>query len=852
MKLQARLLMGIVPAVATGVFAIGWLFYNEFREKSENELLQQMSLVVEQTERSTDSFLETATANTQLFASSSIVEQYILIDDEEERDGLLQPSLLSLFASYRAVYPDYVEIQLLLPDGYESARFARPDRPNLTEEESTSAFFKAMKGNAGYIYSAFLSAADDGKPAFKIGQAILLKDPDTDAELVKYELYGYLVVTASAEMLRNDVINHRIGETGYSFLMDADGVIVAHPDVSQVGTKAKQYETLTNTEGYAPETLANALLIRQRPVLVEQHPSIVSIAQLHENLLLVSVLPEQELKAISCDFAFNIAVATLGILCVTLAFFWLFLRRQVLLPIATLQRMAISIGNSKLPVNSAYVSTRKDEIGSLELAFHQMNSKLADSIDELHCSYARIHELAYQDSLTGLANRRLFLDNLEAGIEAAKHSDGLLAVIFLDLDEFKIVNDLLGHDVGDQLLLIIARRLSTCLRCIYSTTLSDSENSTNQQKNDPGYCLARLGGDEFIVMLSGIQTPAQALSIGKQILDNLAVPIELREQQFIIGSSIGISVFPDHAISVEGLLKCADIAMYAVKHDTKHQARLYDHLMQQKVANRVQLESQLRLASERGELQLAYQPQLDIDTSVTIGFEALLRWQHPKKGTISPAEFIPVAEQTGLIAPIGAWVIHEACRQWCQWQKLGINPGRIAVNVSPMQFSLQAVANVVIEALEFHKMPAQALEIEITESCMMQAPASVVDLLARLRKRGVRIAMDDFGTGHSSLSTLAIMPIDTLKIDRGLVTGVNGDLARSKIMNAVLLLATDLGLETVAEGVETQEELMFLKCSGCDIVQGNLLSSPLSSQAATHWQTACSVIPENLPMLELA
>ena len=247
------------------------------------------------------------------------------------------------------------------------------------------------------------------------------------------------------------------------------------------------------------------------------------------------------------------------------------------------------------------------------------------------------------------------------------------------------------------------------------------------------------------------------------------------------------------------------------------------------------MESYLHLALEKGELHLLYQPQLDIYTGTTIGFEALLRWDYLGYEALSPAEFIPLVEQTGLIDSIGAWVIDEACRQWRQWREMGINPGRMAVNVSPMQFSLHSVPDVVIRALKRHSMPAQALEIEITESCMMEAQANVVDLLASLRERGVRVAMDDFGTGHSSLATLAALPIDTLKIDRGFVTDVHDDFSRSKIMNAVLLLARDLGLETLAEGVETDEELQFLKDSGCDAMQGYLLSRPLDVNDATSW-----------------
>ena len=836
MKLQARLLLGIGPAVAAGILSVGWLFYAELQSNSEKELTRQMSLVVAQAQRQTDSLLKTARANAQLFAASSIVEHYIRVENEEERYELMQPYILDLFATYQAAYPDYIEIQLLLTDGYEDTRLASYDRPNLTDEEAKSKFFREMSATPKSNYSGFFSALDDGQPAFKIGQPIWLKEAKEDPTLVKPDLFGYLVVTVSIDLLEKEVVSQRIGQSGYFYFMDASGEIIAHPDSSLIGTD--HYHLLNSAEG-GSESDARAIpsFLDENPVILQRRPRIVMMTELHENLILVSVLPEKELKAVGRNIALNIAVGTIGLLCLALAFFWLLLRREVLLPVATLQRMAIAIGDKKLPVNSHYVSKRKDEIGSLETAFHEMNSKLSNGIDELQNSYTRIQELAYKDSLTGLANRRQFLKTLEIAIRKARADNELLAILFLDLDDFKKVNDLLGHGAGDQLLLIISQRLSTCLSTVARATDSHESRCSNRSDDTLNYSLARLGGDEFIVMLTGIQGPDQPLKMSKQILESLAKPIELHKQQFSVGSSIGIALFPHHAIDAEGLVKCADLAMYAVKHDTKQHTRLYDQSMQQEVADRVRLESQLRVALERNELHLVYQPQVSVNNNRTIGFEALLRWRHPEKGSIPPAQFIPIAEQTGLIKPIGAWVIDQACHQWRQWQDQGVEPGKIAVNVSPKQFSLQAVADTVIASLERYQVPARALEIEITESCMMEAPENVVALLENLRKHGVRIAMDDFGTGHSSLATLATLPIDTLKIDRNFVTGVHTDFAKSQIMKAVLLLARDLGLETLAEGVETNEELRFLKTSGCDVVQGYFLSQPLYADDATQWLT---------------
>lgn len=833
MKLQARLLLGIVPAVAVGLLLLGWVVFSELRTSSEAELHRRMEQVVVQTERRTRSFLSTARSNARLFSRSTIVERYIRVDDEEERFELMQPTLLELFASYREAYPDYVEIQLLLPDGYEDTRLAVPGRPNRSEEEASSAFFQALQAAAEPTYAAYLIDPDNGEPVFKIGQKILLKDAGLDPALAERELYGYLVVTTTTKFLYREVLDERIGRSGHFFLADADGTIIAHADSSLVGSTtplAAAFPVLAPANSHDAETIAERPMTRFGEGLAS-----VTATHLHANLLLVGVLPERELQTASRRLAVAIALVTLLTICLAIAFFWLFLRRLVLLPLASLQRTAVAIGDGRFDDTSKPFAPRADEIGSLELAFRDMNIKLSRSMNDLQGSYSRIHELAYEDSLTGLANRRQFLETLRESVDDAAVDGKRLAVLYLDLDEFKKVNDLLGHDAGDELLVEVSQRLRDCIRrsdtvARMTTALLEHDTESGIQKR-----IARLGGDEFIALLPDVTTTADAISIGTRVIEHLTRPIELRDQSFVIGTSIGIALFPDHATSADGLVKCADTAMYVVKKESKNGLRVYGHDMRRRLENEARLESDLRHAIERNEFRLAYQPQLGTASARLVGFEALLRWEHPERGTVSPVEFIPVAELTGLIEPIGCWVIDEACRQWAEWMHAGLDPGRVAINVSPRQFALHDVDDIVEDALMRHALPPQALEVEITESCMMEAPTRVIGTLGRLRKRGVRIAMDDFGTGHSSLATLASLPIDTLKIDRGFVTDVHIDKARSSIMTAVLTLASDLGLETLAEGVELEEELAFLREHDCDVVQGYLLSKPLGADDATAW-----------------
>ena len=847
MKLQAKLLFGFVPAIVMIVLGLAWVVFTQLRANSEQDLLRQMELVVGQTRAQTDSFISTALANASLFANSTIVERYIRVEDEAERFELMQPAVLDLFATYRQAYPAYLEIQLLLPDGYEDTRLARPGTPNATDEEAETPFFKALKVATGRTHTAFLSNPDDGQPVFKFGQSILLLDRSADPALARQILHGYLVVTAEPSFLARQVAEARIGRTGYLFIIDSKGTIVEHADQALVGSHVKAADDLIDLADQSAS--GEAELKGPRLSSFGGIPAIVRSTKLHDNLFLVSVLPEYELQTVSRQLAWAVAGVTLVTICLATSFFWVLLRTLVLSPLKSLQGTAIAIGNGDHHPELQGAVNRNDEIGELESAFHDMNTKLSHSMTQLQSSYGRIHELAFKDSLTGLPNRRQFLESLESAIINSKARRTQLTILFLDLDGFKKVNDLLGHDAGDDLLLVIAERLRNCFR----VPVTHSSESLGHRETDLSLideaCIARLGGDEFIVLIPGVGNcdevtiATAAAATASRVLQALAQPIDVLDQRFTVGSSIGISIYPYHAIDPAGLLKCADTAMYAVKHATKNGWQLYDESMRLVVEQQVRLENDLRHALERDEFHLVYQPQICTQTGQAVGVEALLRWQHPEHGLISPADFIPMAEQTGLIDELGSRVINESCRQWKEWSVLGIAPDWVAVNVSPKQFGRQDLAGVVEAALQNHGVPYRALEIEITESCMMEAPTAVVDTLHYLRQQGVRIALDDFGTGHSSLSMLASLPIDTLKIDRSFVTDVHSDDDKRSVMMAVLHLARNLGLSTVAEGVECKEEQDFLEAHECDVLQGYFLSRPLSASAVTQWLTASRTLP---------
>ena len=382
-----------------------------------------------------------------------------------------------------------------------------------------------------------------------------------------------------------------------------------------------------------------------------------------------------------------------------------------------------------------------------------------------------------------------------------------LAVMFLDLDRFKVVNDTLGHSVGDELLKAVATRLQASLR---------EEDS-----------IARMGGDEFTVLLADLKTIDDAAKIAQKVLDTVAQPVSIDGTELFLTTSIGIAVFPSDGDTAEALLANADHAMYRAKDAGRNSYQMFTPAMNSRALERLSLENDLRHALDRGELVLHYQPQINIATGRVTGVEALLRWNRPGFGLVAPKDFIPIAEETRLIVPIGEWVLREACRQARAWQSAGSPDFRMAVNLSPRQFQHSDLPQVIASALEFSGLPPGNLELEITESLAMQNTARTITTLQRLREMGVQIAIDDFGTGHSSLNYLRSFPIDSVKIDQEFVQEIETSAADRAIIAAVIGMARGLSLRVIAEGVETEQQLDFLREQGCEEVQGFLFSEPV-------------------------
>ena len=446
-------------------------------------------------------------------------------------------------------------------------------------------------------------------------------------------------------------------------------------------------------------------------------------------------------------------------------------------------------------------------------------------VTEQHEAAEKIRRLAYFDSLTHLPNRVAFHDNLDQAIARAKRASKKIAVLYLDLDDFKRVNDTLGHSSGDEMLSEVAKRLKHAVRS------SDQVARLEHQSDEAG--LARLGGDEFAVIVADIDDETVAAVVGQRILDTFHAPFLLGGEAVFATPSIGIACFPRDGADGENLLKHADAAMYDAKRNGKNAVRFHDHALSSAARRRHQIELGLRKGLERDEFELVYQPQVDLDRCVVIAAEALLRWNSPELGVVSPGEFIPIAESADLIVPIGNWVLETACRQLATWQWSGYGFERVAVNVSVKQFVRGDFVDRVANILRETGCGAQSLELEITESVLATDAEGAIAVLKRLKDLGVKLSIDDFGTGYSSLSYLKQFPIDRLKIDRSFVRDIVSDPNDSAITSAVIGIARGMGVKVIAEGVETEEQLRVLEEKGCDEVQGFHFSPPVHADDLT-------------------
>lgn len=493
-----------------------------------------------------------------------------------------------------------------------------------------------------------------------------------------------------------------------------------------------------------------------------------------------------------------------------------FLSERVVKPVAHLRDIALGIGKGNLSLTAS--ASKDDEIGELSQSINLMSAGLLEAREHLE-------ELAFKDTLTGLANRRVFMESLARAIDGARRKSGRVALLFIDLDGFKVVNDSAGHEAGDYVLQRVGDRLLACLR---GQDLIG--RVTKGAVVERVFEASRFGGDEFTVLVADLEDPLSLSVIADRIRHALADPYEFKGATFHITCSIGIAIYPGDGGTPVELVKNADHAMYTAKQSGKNQHRYFDPVTSAAAEDLLRMRIALSRAVEEGQFQLHYQPLYALNTGRMTGCEALLRWALPDGQSTSPAVFVPVAESAGLMKSIGRWVLEEACRQQRDWKDHGIDPPRTYVNISAHQFP-RADFGQQLEAMLFkYHIGREALGIEITETSMMQGSVEVNTALHDLYAMGVPISLDDFGTGYSSLAMLKSLPLDNVKIDKRFIDGITESVEGKTIVKAVIAMCAEMGLSTTAEGVETDEQLSFLKEAGCSHVQGYLLNRPVTAE----------------------
>lgn len=802
MKLKLKLPLLLLPLVAIPLVIVGMVAYFQLRAVVEQRSAAQIETLLEQMAFQVRHLVTTASSNLELFAEYPLIKHYFLADSEDERYLVLYRPVLRQLSNIQNIYPEYYELRLLLPDGYEDVRLINRNLPNQSEMELESLVMQAISKGSNEIVVVFTFNPDNDELACYVAKPVNLIKEAVDDPSAAPKLRGYFSLTMDVSHLLNQLETSRLGRQSGLYLTDDDGNILHRP-VHLDWMPPHQMKLGALHDGSSETQFHSGGLFQ-----IRSH-------RLHDGLWLHAIISEDELMSASRAMGRLVAWMTLAALLLSLSLIYYVLKSQVLGPVARLREgiLRLSSGNDlvQIPIE------KNDELGDLGQVFNRMGLELKKSNDQ-------IRNLAYNDYLTELPNRFIFHKTLRQAMDAALRENKKLGLLFIDLDNFKNINDTLSHQIGDQLLKEVARRLQANLRGI---DVSGRIDLTALEHN-----LARLGGDEFTVLLHNPSSEFEIGEVAKRLIAVIEQPFVFNDTEHRISASIGIAVFPNDGDHTEDLVKHADLAMYEAKKLGKGRCEFYSREISKQVFARSHMERRLRAALAAEAFMIFYQPIINSQTQDIASLEALIRWDDPELGSVSPEHFIPIAEEMGLITAIGAWVLEAVCRQLRTWQDQGFTGLKVAVNVSGKQLELPDFADQVLKRLKAYKVSPDALYLELTESAIIQGEVIVLETLRKLQKIGVRIALDDFGTGYSSLSYLRHLPIDTLKIDRSFIHGL-GQQNNNVILSAIITMAQALNLEVVAEGVETQGQFAFLKKEHCDLLQGYLFHRPESESKIT-------------------
>lgn len=806
MKLRTRLLFALVPLVTIPLGLLSWAALNERLTAVQTESHRQIETIARQIQREMQTKSEVVRANMELFSQSSMLTRYLAVDNEQQRYAIYQPTLLKLLASYQRVYPEYFELRVILPDGYEDTRVTALDIPNLTDEEYETDYFQYARRHYDSFASNIIRYPDTGEAVMMVSKRIELRDQAANRVIEKPQLRGYLFATIDLSFLKQHLVYNRQNVNTHIDFVDVDGNrLFTDIDKTPVGDNMQIERRDLNASLRSSEPTQISFGAEKR---------IAQVLKLHRGLYCVVSLPDSSVKA-STNQLRNIAtfIFLSALLSTTMLLFY-FLRLLVLNPLRKLRQAAQDLGNTQSGLEVDV--SRSDEIGDLARTFSEMRDRVTESNEKM--SY-----LAYHDSLTGLPNRLMFNEMLEKVVDKAQDSNLSLGLMFLDLDDFKTINDSLGHLFGDQLLCQVAVRLCDLT--------SDPAFLYRKSATNLDFTVARIGGDEFVIVVKNIEDGQLALDIAGEITASISRPYRLGKRTLNISTSLGLTMYPGDGQSAEELVRNADIAMYHAKENGKNKYERFTPSMNVSLQYRIELEKSLRQAIRNDEFALYYQPIIDVNDGSIVSAEALIRWQHPDRGLLPPSEFMGVVEETDLIYAVGDWVLKSACALNNKWQQAGMSSVPISVNVSSQQMVSETFTSDVLAILDDSGITADYLYLELTETSIMSNLEVALANITELRNRGVEVSMDDFGTGYSSLSLLRQIPVKTIKIDQSFVHEIDSTRQGAEVFASIISMCNSMELDIVAEGVETSEQLHLLKQHGCNRCQGYLFSRPVSEHA---------------------
>lgn len=801
MRLQNKILALLVPLIVLPILALGWTAYALLIDDARQRTRHQVTTLLEQIRLHKDAHLQTARANASLFASTGLVKKYVSTYSASKR-ALLKQDVLDLLFNYQLAYPEYFEIRIISRDGKELLRSVIGDVENRTDDESSSQWFQEARQSGNAIHTAFLVNPDNGEPVLIASKPLTSDAEDDENGPNMQKLHGYLVLTIDLGFLDSLSHNMSAGKSGDLFFTDANGTILFHPDKTRKGQQIDHalFARITN--------------ISDRKTLLDapyrDAPGHYQAIRLDDWLHAVAAYEQSEFSDKRSNLGQSVTMIAGVAILLTIAFLFAVLKSLLIRPIQKLGSAAREMGRGQLlvPIN---VDTR-DEIGDLANTFREMG-------ENLNHYHEQVHYVAYHDSLTGLPNRLMFKDYLKRATAEARRNNQELSILFLDLDNFKRINDTLGHIAGDNLLEAFAVRLQACLR--------ETDVISHSPLNDSESVMARLAGDEFIIMLPRTTGPANAQKVSRRVLELMSEPFVINKQELYISSSIGIALFPDDGDNVDDLMKNADIAMYHAKKSGRNNYQYFSKRLNEESLFKLKIESKLRHAVENNELEMYYQPQVALGTGEIAGAECLLRWKDEELGMVSPDVFIPIAEEYGLIIPFTEWLINDICTRAQAWSKEYAAHTTMAINISAIHFCGHDLEGLIYNTLQQTGFDPKRLVIELTETSVLQDPGLAIRTLGRIQSMGLQTSLDDFGTGYSSLNYLMQLPLDKLKIDRSFIVNMDKGEKGIAIVSAIIAMAHSLGLEVIAEGVEDESHIPLLRKMRCDIAQGYYIAHPM-------------------------